>query len=280
MPRGAGTNKIWGVKQGGIMLLRVVGVSSLLISALFSAARAADAPLAAPAPPPPAWTWTGCYVGGNVDFGGGSTQQSQNRISFISLAGVITPSPAPYGSETDSAIVGGGQAGCDYQFGGGFVVGVQGEFDWGSLSGSHASGVPFSSYNMDDKTKSFQTAAARVGYAFASGLLPYAKGGAAWVQNSDALYFAGQPSFLAESASWTATGYTVGAGLEWRFAPNWSIFAEYNYMNFGTKTVTFICPPGINAIGEQIGIGQTIQTALVGVNWRFNWLAASPLGSK
>ena len=187
-------------------------------------------------------------------------------------------SPVPDGSETDSGIVGGGQVGCDYQFATNWVIGVEGEFDWGNLSGSHPLPV-FSKFTMKDKTKSFQTVAARFGYAFTPGLLAYAKGGAAWVQNSDILL---TPSgALSERAAWTATGWLVGGGLEWRFAPNWSVFAEYNYMNFGTKAITFIAPPGLTLAGEIINVGQTVQTAVVGVNWRFNWLAApGPLVTK
>jgi outer membrane immunogenic protein len=31
-------------------------------------------------------------------------------------------------------------------------------------------------------------------------------------------------------------GYTVGAGLEYMFAPNWSAKLEYQYYNFGSST--------------------------------------------
>jgi outer membrane immunogenic protein len=249
---------------------RYLFASAAITALIVTPALAADMPLKA-APPPPAWTWTGCYIGGNA--GAGWTNQNQNRIDVISLAGVVSPSPVPYGSETDSGVVGGGQVGCDYQFGGGFVIGIQGQFDWGDLRGSHPSGFPFGGFNMNDTTRSFQTLTGRLGYAFTPGLLAYAKGGAAWVQNSDTLIGVGPPSFLSESASWTASGYTVGGGLEWRLAPTWSVFAEYNYMNFGTKSVTFIAPAGLTGAGEIIGVGQNVQTAVVGMNWRLNWMA-------
>jgi outer membrane immunogenic protein len=28
----------------------------------------------------------------------------------------------------------------------------------------------------------------------------------------------------------------IGGGIEWMFMPNWSVFAEYNYMDFATRT--------------------------------------------
>jgi opacity protein-like surface antigen len=35
------------------------------------------------------------------------------------------------------------------------------------------------------------------------------------------------------------TGWTVGGGAEWMFAPRWSVFAEYNFMGFGTQSASF-----------------------------------------
>jgi hypothetical protein len=35
------------------------------------------------------------------------------------------------------------------------------------------------------------------------------------------------------------TGWTVGGGAEWMFAPHWSVFAEYNFMGFGTRSEAF-----------------------------------------
>ena len=44
--------------------------------------------------------------------------------------------------------------------------------------------------------------------------------------------------FLSETAYGVdRSGWTVGGGLEWMFAPGWSVFGEYNYMDFGRKDV-------------------------------------------
>ena len=37
------------------------------------------------------------------------------------------------------------------------------------------------------------------------------------------------------SASKTRTGWTIGGGVEWRFAPQWSAFLEGNYYDFGNN---------------------------------------------
>ena len=61
-------------------------------------------------------------------------------------------------------------------------------------------------------------------------------------------------------------GYTVGAGLEYMFAPNWSAKVEYQYYNFGNTTF---------ATGPADIAGRSFRndehTAKVGVNYRFGW---------
>jgi outer membrane immunogenic protein len=71
----------------------------------------------APAMVPPAFSWTGCYIGANV---GGAWGKSNVDIPLY-------PSNVDI---TDTSVIGGGQVGCNYQFAGGFVVGVEGDFDW------------------------------------------------------------------------------------------------------------------------------------------------------
>jgi opacity protein-like surface antigen len=43
-------------------------------------------------------------------------------------------------------------------------------------------------------------------------------------------------------ASETRTGWTVGGGIEWAFWSNWSAKAEYDYYDFGTRTITLTVP--------------------------------------
>ena len=72
------------------------------------------------------------------------------------------------------------------------------------------------------------------------------------------------------------TGYTVGGGLEWMFAPGWSVFGEYNYLDFGTKNVNFPSTglvPGFGpagALADTNAIKLTAQEVIVGVNYKFN----------
>src|SRR5438874_716821 len=96
-------------------------------------AIAADMTVKAPvykAPPPVVvQSWTGCYIGGNA--GGGRAKTEQTRIGLAD--GTVLPH-RDYGSDSSSSFIGGGQIGCDYQFGGNWVVGLQDMVNFGKVN--------------------------------------------------------------------------------------------------------------------------------------------------
>jgi outer membrane immunogenic protein len=61
-------------------------------------------------------------------------------------------------------------------------------------------------------------------------------------------------------------GYTVGAGLEYMFAPSWSAKIEYQYYNFGNTT--FLTGP-VGLAGTRFRDDEN--TVKAGINYRFNW---------
>ena len=71
------------------------------------------------------------------------------------------------------------------------------------------------------------------------------------------------------SFSWAVVGigqrHTHAAGVEWVFAPHWSVFAEYNFMGFGTQSAAFTACGGSCVLSAKANI----QDALVGVNYKF-----------
>jgi outer membrane immunogenic protein len=69
------------------------------------------------------------------------------------------------------------------------------------------------------------------------------------------------------SRSDTLPGWTAGGGIEWAFAPNWSLKGEYLYAQFDRKT-TVMTP--INATFTQSYSDRlTLSVARVGVNYHF-----------
>ncbi len=104
----------------------------------------------------------------------------------------------------------------------------------------------------------------RVGYTWGPGLV-YVKGGYAYSDNNETLTtLAGAPAIFAFDSN-HSNGYTVGGGLEYMFAPNWSAKAEYQYYNFGSSR--FVTPAQLIPLGSFTTDDHTVK---VGVNYRFN----------
>ena len=212
-----------------------------------------------------AYSWSGCYIGGNV--GGGWARTSQERV------GVINVGPLPainYGASDGSDFVGGGQIGCDYQFAGNWVIGIQGMYDYARINSSHFL-TAFPTFRSDIRTKDIYTVTGRLGYLFTPQLLGYVKGGGAWA-SVDYQVFQPGGVLLSETAYGVSrSGWTIGGGLEWMFAPGWSVFAEYNYMDFGHKDVAFVTTPPAVGNPDLVRTKLEVSTALVGVNYKFNF---------
>jgi outer membrane immunogenic protein len=155
-------------------MMRKFLLATAALIALAGPAIAADMRLPVYKAPPvvPVWSWSGCYVGGHA---GGLWAKSKDWI-------VRTPGGAFYGQSLGEhaldSWLGGAQAGCDYQFAGGFVIGIQGDYAWTNAEGSHDSareiGVAYHS-----RVKSLASVTGRIGYAW-DRLLGYVRGGAAW----------------------------------------------------------------------------------------------------
>jgi outer membrane immunogenic protein len=258
--------------------MRKFAFGVLAAVAMTGSAFAADmAPRYAKAPPPPplvVYGWTGCYIGGNV--GGGWERTGQAQIGKVDGT-VIFPN-ADYGSSTGSSVIGGGQIGCDYQFANNWVVGIQAMYDYGRISSSHV--IPaFPTFNSNVRVKDMWTVTGRVGYLFTPQLLGYVKGGGAWTSVDYVINGTVPVTFNSENAfGMNRSGWTVGAGLEWMFARGWSVFGEFNYMDFGNKNVGFVAAPGTAGVADVVRTKLEVEQFLVGVNYKFNW--AQPVVAK
>ena len=68
------------------------------------------------------------------------------------------------------------------------------------------------------------------------------------------------------STSTTRTGWTIGTGLEWAFARNWSATLEYDYYDFGSKGLTLTDG---NTTVTVSSFKDTIHAVTVGMNYHF-----------
>jgi outer membrane immunogenic protein len=194
---------------------------------------------------PPPFTWTGLYIGANL--GGGWAHSTLNdSFTGFSLG------------DTSSGVVGGGQLGYNYQFGG-LVLGAEWTFDGTSLNASHTVGALQGAAN----TNWITTIAGRFGVA-ADNVLYYGKAGGGWANSSATLTNLNNGTQV--GASNTNGGWLLGAGIEYAFAPHWSARLEYDYLGLNTWNVnsTLFAP---NA--DRFSVNRNIQTLTAGVNFKF-----------
>jgi outer membrane immunogenic protein len=241
---------------------------TLLVAAIglaASQASAADLPRKAPAyvPPPPPPTWTGCYIGANV---GGI----RGRFEL----------EGPFGGEAsrtgDWGFAGGLQIGCDYQLAGtGFVVGFRNMFDGTTNNRDRNFTVTTvdgtATGTAEFHNRWFDALTGRVGYSWGPGLL-YFQGGAVWSRVEADITVVTPAAVTVGSFSDTKTGWTVGLGGEYKFAPNWSVFLEGNYYDFGSRDRVVFTPDAACVAGCLFSGKTTAASVLVGVNYRFTGL--------
>ena len=181
--------------------------------------RPAPVPMAPVAYAPPAYNWSGFYVGGHI--GGGFENSNWSD-------------PITGASDTFSngGFLGGAQVGANAQFNW-LVVGLEGDFSWTSLIKGTSTDSAGAAITTSPQWTS--TLTGRVGAAF-DRLLVYGKGGLAIADDQSTFTPVGGAT-LTDTV--TRTGWTVGAGLEYALTNNWTVRAEYDYLGFGNKQLSF-----------------------------------------
>lgn len=225
----------------------------LTAAAIFVAGSACAADLPSSKAPPvftaptPAFTWTGFYAGveGGVDF---SNFDAANKFHYDATYGRI-----------------GGLVGYNYQVNH-FVIGLEG--NGGGVLGGYRSGAvnaPFS-YTANELSY-YADIRGRVGYAVNNALF-YVAGGVAF-QDDRTKYSAGASSY---SFGPSATGWTLAAGVDYAFNPNWIGRIEYRHSDPSFVKDSF---PG----GYALNTSMDSDAVLVALIYKFG-AAASPVVAK
>jgi len=204
----------------------------------------------------PAEEWSGCYAG--IDGGYGSA-----RISGVDI---LANSAIGSANSTGGAI--GGHAGCDQQTGN-WVLGAQVSADKTFLSGSHLfiNGTGPSN-RVTYKVDFLAAVTGRLGYVVQPDMLAYLRAGGSMARTS---YTDADPAPLfgipyTGSVKATRYGWLIGAGLERKIDSNLSAYVEYDYMNFGKKTLTINYSDGLTF---SYSFRQELNYFGLGVNYRF-----------
>jgi outer membrane immunogenic protein len=205
----------------------------------------------------PVYNWTGCYVGGNVGGIWANTDWTDTVLG-------------DFESNTANGALGGVQAGCNYQVGG-WVFGIQGDYDWTNINSNVSNGIPAAvAFALTDNAqiKSLASVTGRVGYAW-DRFLGYVKGGGAWVQGDFGFQVAALP--VAPTVSLSQSGWTIGVGGEYAFL-NWLTgFIEYDYYRFNNNNTTALaCTVAVCGIATTgIGVTANVNVLKAGLNFKF-----------
>jgi outer membrane immunogenic protein len=197
-------------------------------------------------------TWNGVYIGANGGWGWSDYNFAQVPFSATPV-GEITPLALRINA--DGPLFG-GQIGYNWQFHPNWVAGIEGDFDGASIHSSSTAIVPSgfvpalsnNIFSAQEKLQWVASIRGRLGYSLAPGfvggpMLIYATGGAAWANYSGSALMNAEvaPAVFGQSTfgnvNYTRSGAVVGGGIEWMFAPNWSLKAEYlHYFLSGAST--------------------------------------------
>jgi len=204
------------------------------------------------------YNWTGFYIGLN---GGAASSHECWTITSVAGAPVF---PNSEGCHDATGGLAGGQIGYRWQITS-WVFGIEAEGDWANLQGSNGSLTAIIPYINQAKIDAIGLFTGQLGYA-GNGLLWYVKAGAAVTQNDYSSFFTAT-NVVFNQASETRWGGVAGTGVEFAFAPNWSVAVEYDHLFMGTNSVTF--PASAIAVTRGDDIRQNVDMGTVRLNYRF-----------
>jgi outer membrane immunogenic protein len=256
----------------------------LMAASLGGPAFAADMPLKAPPPPVPVFSWTGCYVG--LSIGENYGRAEQNAVAGTSAVRPFKGAPTLFTIPAGTSIVdsydlsgfiGGAQAGCNYQFAGGWVIGVEGDWSVTNKEGQRFEGplgdaFGFNGNVWQDSTKErwLGTARLRLGYAVWDKWLWYVTGGGAYAKIDTNSNLIGNPFTTTFTQTDWRGGWTVGAGTEYSLGYGWSIKSEFLYVDFG-KWTTFTSGLIPNSVFAPREVQVRDYIFRFGMNYKFGW---------
>ncbi|CAM5765984.1 porin [Labrys miyagiensis] len=216
------------------MKLHIAAAAVLLSSSGAFAADLAPAPVEPVTPVVTPYNWTGFYVGLHA-----GTDIGQGKVDSAKFSG--------------AGFLGGVHAGYNYQFDGGFVVGLETDIDYSSFSESKTVTNGVDVFRAKFKNEWQGSTRARIGYAF-DRFLPYITGGVAYGDEKVSGFGVG-------SNSDTRVGWTAGAGLEYAIDDNWIVRGEARYVDLGSKNLN------IAGVRHKVRFDSTNLT--LGVSYKF-----------
>src|SRR3982075_998417 len=223
-----------------------VGMGLLVVD---GPAMASDMPVKAPHIQS-VFDWTGFYIGAHAGYSRGSSNA------------VLSDPATTATSNSFGGMIGGVQAGYNYRLPSGILLGVEADITFPNYltSNSVVSSLATARSGVAEQWDYVGTARGRIGYT-SGPWLAYATGGLAWAGER----FLNTPAVGDdEKHIQHRLGWAAGAGVEYAFAPHWSVRLEYLYSRFERADVRF-------PSGTQYSSVLDFQSLRVGLNRKVDW---------
>lgn len=235
-----------GTKTGPVELLKYARLRALIVAGLaagtmmtgsLAVAQAADM-IAADNPPElteaqmAGFSWTGYYIGANLNY----TGYRDRTIEYMTATGAETGLEYPYKSTGYTAGI---MAGADYQLGS-LVVGAAGDFDMGRMTGGFVDPPLGEGRDVITWQGSLR---GRIGVSM-DRILIYGTGGLAMANIKNT--YTNLTTGTSESFAKVHYGWTVGAGADIAITDNWIAGVELRHVDFrGFSNESLTAFPGL-----------------------------------
>lgn len=245
-----------------IRTIRNSASTAALLILLTSTAYAAG-PKSSYKDPSPGFNWSGLYIGVHAGYGWGDVKS--NAIdAYDPIDEYVGSMP---GVKYDmSGVIGGAQIGYNFQFNR-MVLGVEADISASGIDGSH--NETENDFRTTTKIEWLSTIRGRLGFVHGN-MLIYGTGGVAIgsVKNTLQDSYDDGEVIITTSDRITHVGWTVGGGIEAALDTNWTLKAEYLYVDLGKKETNHYQPePGWPRISTDGTV--TTSIARVGLNYKF-----------
>jgi opacity protein-like surface antigen len=188
----------------------------------------------------PDFSWAGLYLGLHGGAARGASHDSEEPT--VRLGGQYI----------------GAQVGFNALVAGNLVLGIEGDISAGGPAGFvqyiDNSDPLLGPVTLTEQIQWFASLRGRAGLAMGD-WMPYVTAG--WARG-DSTRTTGQLQIITHGHS----GWTIGAGVEWMFAPHWTVKGEYKYYSFGPVPYEW-------AVGGPSSVNFNFSTAEIGLNYKF-----------
>lgn len=214
--------------------------------------------------------WSGSYITGVAGGAWGSSSQKDSGVTVTTITTITTIVADGHYHISGPAI--GGGFGFNWQSGQ-WVTGIETDLSWADVKGDTICGL---GTNCGTKVEALGTVRGRFGVVLGGtpvysgmptkaapvpvspGPLVYVTGGFAYA------HVHAWDNFTPSSGSKWATGWTVGGGVEWKLAGNWSAKLEYLYVDLQRKHIFDIVP------GTPEFVDANMHVVRLGVSYQFD----------